>query len=131
MPKVFYGPIASANKLLKNPKVEVFFEHEPRSFKKKGDKMIVEVENLKTKAHKDIESDGAFIFVGFQANLGDFGDKLEKDEWGYVKTDEDKRTSIDGVFAVGDISSKKYRQITTAVADGTIAAISITKEIDK
>jgi len=39
-------------------------------------------------------------------------------------------TSIDGVYAVGDLRSKKYRQITTAVADGTIAAISLTRELD-
>ena len=40
------------------------------------------------------------------------------------------RTSVPGVFAVGDVISKKYRQITTAVADGTIAAIVIAKELD-
>ena len=39
-------------------------------------------------------------------------------------------TNIDGIYAVGDVRSKKYRQITTAVADGTIAAISVTKKID-
>jgi thioredoxin reductase (NADPH) len=59
-----------------------------------------------------------------------FGDTLETDDWGYIKTNEDMKTSIDGIYAVGDIRSKKYRQITTAVADGTIAAISITKELD-
>jgi thioredoxin reductase (NADPH) len=58
-----------------------------------------------------------------------FGNQLELDQWGYIKTDEDKRTNIDGVFAVGDVTSKKYRQITTAIADGTIAAIAITREI--
>jgi thioredoxin reductase (NADPH) len=40
------------------------------------------------------------------------------------------KTNIDGIYAVGDVRSKKYRQITTAVADGTIAAIAITREID-
>jgi thioredoxin reductase (NADPH) len=39
-------------------------------------------------------------------------------------------TNIEGVYAVGDLRSKKYRQITTAVADGTIAAISVTRELD-
>ena len=59
-----------------------------------------------------------------------FRDKLELDKWGYIKTDEDMRTNLPGVYAVGDVISKKYRQITTAVADGTIAAISIAKELD-
>jgi len=49
--------------------------------------------------------------------------------WGYILTDEDMKTSIPDVYAIGDIISKKYRQITTAVADGTIAAITISKEL--
>ena len=59
-----------------------------------------------------------------------FKDKLTLDSWGYIKTDEDMRISLPGVYAVGDVISKKYRQITTAVADGTIAAIAIAKELD-
>lgn len=118
-------------KAFANKKIEFVLEHEPRGFKKDGDKIIVEVEDLKTKEIKELESDGAFIFIGMKANLGMFEDKLDVDDWGYIKTDVDKRTSIDGVYAVGDVSSKKYRQITTAIADGTVAAISITRELDE
>jgi thioredoxin reductase (NADPH) len=57
-------------------------------------------------------------------------DKLELDQWGYIKTNEDMQTSIPGIYAVGDVISKKYRQITTAVADGTIAAMAIARELD-
>lgn len=117
-------------KLLANPKISVLFEHEPREFKRVGSKMITTVENLKTTAKTDITADGVFVFIGMKPNLALFGDSLELDDWGYVKTDEDKRTNIDGVYAVGDISSKKYRQITTAISDGTVAAISITRELD-
>ncbi len=117
-------------KLLANPKVNVLFKHEPRAFIKDGDKIITEVENLKTKQIIKLVSDGVFIFIGFQSNIKLFGDKLELDNWGYIKTDEDMRTNIPGVYAVGDVISKKYRQITTAVADGTIAAIAIAKELD-
>jgi thioredoxin reductase (NADPH) len=62
-------------------------------------------------------------------NIELFKDKLTLDQWGYIKTDEDMRTSMPGIFAVGDVISKKYRQITTAVADGTIAAMAIAKEL--
>jgi thioredoxin reductase (NADPH) len=117
-------------KLLANPKVNVLFEYEPRAFVKEGDQIITEVENLKTKQITKLRSDGVFIFIGFQSNINLFRDKLELDKWGYIKTDEDMRTNIPGVYAVGDVISKKYRQITTAVADGTIAAISIAKELD-
>ena len=51
------------------------------------------------------------------------------DKWGYIVTNEDRQTNLPDIYAVGDIISKKYRQITTAVADGTIAAISISKEL--
>ncbi len=117
-------------KLLANKKVSVLFEHEPRSFVREGDKMITLVENLKTKELTRLESDGVFVFIGMKPNVALFDNMLETDAWGYIKTDEDMRTSIPGIYAVGDVISKKYRQITTAVADGTIAAIAIAKELN-
>jgi thioredoxin reductase (NADPH) len=117
-------------KLLANPRVEVLFSHEPRSFSRQGDKMIVMAEDLKNRVTKKLVADGIFIFVGLKPNIDLFGGKLELDNYGYLKTDEDMRTSIKDVYAVGDVRSKKYRQITTAIADGTIAAINITKEMD-
>jgi thioredoxin reductase (NADPH) len=116
-------------KAFANPKIKFLFEHEPRAFRKEGDKMLVDVEDLKTKETKTLTTDGVFVFIGLKPNLELFKDKLKLDQWGYIVTDEDKKTSIDGVYAVGDVTSKKYRQITTAIADGTIAAIAITKEI--
>ena len=117
-------------KLFANPKISAMLEHEPRSFKRDGDKIITEVEDLKTKEIKTLVSDGVFIFIGMKPNIQLFKDKLTLDQYGYIKTDEDMRTSLPDIFAVGDVISKKYRQITTAVADGTIAAIAIAKEIN-
>ena len=116
-------------KAFENPKISFMLSHEPRAFKKVGDKMVVEVEDLKTKEMKTLTSDGIFVFIGQKPNLEMFGGALNLDKWGYIQTDEDMRTNIEGVFAVGDVGSKKYRQITTAIADGTIAAIAITREI--
>ena len=117
-------------KLFANPKISALLEHEPRSFRRDGDKIITEVEDLKTKEIKTLVSDGVFIFIGMKPNIQLFKDKLTLDQYGYIKTDEDMRTSLPDIFAVGDVISKKYRQITTAVADGTIAAIAIAKEIN-
>ncbi|MFZ4398428.1 MAG: FAD-dependent oxidoreductase [Bacteroidales bacterium] len=117
------------DKLFANPKISTLFEHEPRSFVREGNTIITEVEDLKTKQITKLKSDGVFVFIGMKPNIDLFRDKLALDNWGYIKTDEDMRTSLDGVYAVGDVISKKYRQITTAVADGTIAAIAIAKEI--
>ena len=118
------------DKVFNNPKISLLFDTEPRTFIKEGEKIVTEIENVKTKVRQKLTSDGVFIFIGMKPNIDLFRDKLELDKWGYIKTDEDMRTSIPGVFAVGDVISKKYRQITTAVADGTIAAMAIAKELD-
>lgn len=117
-------------KAFANPKIKFVFETEPRGFEKNGNKMKVQTENLKTKETNTLVADGVFIFVGMKPNTSMFEGDLETDEWGYIKTNEDMLTNIEDVYAVGDIRSKKYRQITTAVADGTIAAISVTRELD-
>jgi thioredoxin reductase (NADPH) len=117
-------------KIFANPKMKILLEHEPRSFKRDGDKMITEIEDLKTKQIKTLVSDGVFIFTGMKPNITLFKERLHLDQWNYIQTDEDMRTNLPGIFAVGDVTSKKYRQITTAVADGTIAAIAIAKELN-
>ncbi len=117
-------------KIFDDPKVNIMFEHEPREFKKYGNMdMAVVVEDLKTGEKKEVKTNGIFVFVGFIPNLESFHDKLETDQWGYLKTNENMETNIPGVFAVGDVKTKAYRQITTAVSDGTIAAITISKEL--
>jgi thioredoxin reductase (NADPH) len=117
-------------KAFKNPKISILYDREPRSFTKEGDKIITEIENVKTKESQKLISDGVFIFIGMKPNIELFKDKLELDNWGYIKTNEDMRTSLPDIYAVGDVISKKYRQITTAVADGTIAAMAIAKELN-
>jgi thioredoxin reductase (NADPH) len=119
----------AVDRLLGNPKVSAILESEPRSFTRDGDRVITEIENLRTKERTRLTSDGIFVFIGMKPNVDQFGDKLKVDKWGFISTDEDMQTNIPGVYAVGDVISKKYRQITTAVADGTIAAMAIAKEL--
>jgi thioredoxin reductase (NADPH) len=117
-------------KIFENPKVNIIFNSEPRAFVKDGDKMVTEIENLITGEHFKLVSDGVFIFIGMKPNIELFGDELQLDQWGYIKSNEHMQTSISDIYAVGDVISKKYRQITTAVADGTIAAMAIAKELN-
>ncbi len=117
-------------KAFANPKINFIFNTEPRGFEKNGNRVRVATENLKSGEKSTLEADGVFVFVGMKPNTDLIQDEIEKDDWGYIKTNEDMMTSIEGVYAVGDLRSKKYRQITTAVADGTIAAISVTRELD-
>ena len=117
-------------KVYANSKINTLFNSEPRSFSKEGDKIITEIENIKTKERTELISDGVFVFIGMRPNIELFKNKLQLDQWGYIKTDENMQTSLPDIYAVGDVISKKYRQITTAVADGTIAAMAIAKELD-
>src|SRR5690554_580978 len=80
-------------------------------------------------SHLDIE--GLFVFVGRQPGgpLVDSGIALDKE--GYIITDADMRTNIPGVFAMGDVRQKKWRQVVTAVSDGCIAALSAAEYIEE
>jgi len=118
------------DKIFANPKMNFVFNSEPRAFIKEGDKMVTEIENLLTGKRQKLLSDGVFIFIGMKPNIELFKDSLQLDQWGYIKSDENMQTSVADIFAVGDVTSKKYRQITTAVADGTIAAMAIAKELN-
>lgn len=118
-------------KAFANPKIEFVFSHEPRQFIPKENTIgEVVVEDLRTGERRSIGCDGVFVFAGMKPNLEMFKDELELDEWGYIRTDEDMKTNLPGVYAAGDATSKKYRQMTTAVADGTIAAIAIAHELE-
>ncbi|MGE5429861.1 MAG: FAD-dependent oxidoreductase [Syntrophomonadaceae bacterium] len=125
-----------ANKLAQekafaNRKIEFIFEHEPREFVKNGQSVNeVVMEDLRTHELKRLKCDGVFIFAGMKPNISEFCDNFELDNWGYVKVDSGMHTNLKDVFAVGDVASKPYRQITTAVSDGTVAAITISKEFE-
>lgn len=114
-----------------NDRIEFIFQHEPREFKKTDSGMAVAVEDLKTKEIKTLHTDGVFIFAGMQANLELCKEgRLALDQWGYIEVDRYMRTNIPDVFAVGDVAEKVYRQITIAVAEATIAAITVAKELE-
>ena len=113
-----------------NPKIDFLFGSEPRAFEQLGDKIKITYEHLKDNKTHSLISDGVFIFIGMDPNTELLGDSIETDQWGYLKTDEDMHTNLEGIYAIGDVRSKKYRQITTAVADGTIAAIALTKDLE-
>ena len=82
------------------------------------------VENKKTGAHTEVPVDGVFLAVGQAPGNGPFAPPVELDEAGYVKAGEDSRTNVPGLFAAGDCRAKSVRQLTTAAADGTVAAVA-------
>ena len=119
-------------KAFANEKIEFMFEHEPREFVKTGSSVNkVMLEDLKTHEMKTLGCDGVFIFAGMSPNISEMKELFELDQWGYIKTDSSLKSNVADVYAVGDVASKQFRQITTAVADGTVAAIALARELEK
>lgn len=125
----FKGEKATIDEVMNHPKIEVLFNE---------DLVNVEGENFVEKAiikntidgtEKEMDMDAVFGFIGTEPKTEHFKDYIELTNSGYVKTDERMRTNVNGVFAAGDVREKEYRQITTAVADGTIAALEAEKVI--
>jgi len=120
----------TAEKMMQHPKVNILWSHEPRGFDKQGERMIVTAENLKTKEMVTIERDGVFIFVGMLPNVDILKNTpLEFSKYGYIVTNENMETNIPGVYAAGDVRDKKYRQIATAVGDGTVASLEVIRNM--
>ena len=82
----------------------------------------VTIKNIQTGEMEDISCQGLFISIGRAPTTGFLQGQVDLDEVGYVVADETTRTSIPGVFAVGDVRTKPVRQIVTATADGATAA---------
>ena len=87
------------------------------------------LQNKKTGEEKWLDVEGVFIFVGILPNSG-FVD-VNKDESGFIQTDENMETSVKGIYAAGDCRVTPLRQVTTAVGDGAIAAFSAEKYISR
>lgn len=89
----------------------------------------VEIENLKTGEIQDFKTDGVFIFIGYVPNTEFLKGTLNMNKWNEIIVDSDMLTSIPGVYAAGDSIVKRYRQVTTAVGDATIAALAASNYI--
>ncbi|MCM1306416.1 MAG: thioredoxin-disulfide reductase [Firmicutes bacterium] len=88
----------------------------------------ITLKDTKTDTLNTVSVGGVFVAIGQSPNSKIFKG-VECDEFGYIVTDEDMRTSVDGIFCAGDIRRKSLRQVVTACADGAIAASTIAKEI--
>lgn len=89
----------------------------------------VVVEDLGSGERRTLDCDGAFVFAGMQPNLDPFASDFELDEYGYIRVDERMQTNVPGVYAAGDVISKRFRQMTNAVSDGTVASMALAQEL--
>lgn len=123
------------DKAFKNEKIKFMWDSKVKELGGDGILSSMVVENVKTGELTTIEADeedmtfGLFGFIGYLPKTELFKDILTLQN-GYIVTDEDMKTNIDGVFAAGDVRVKSLRQVVTAAADGAIAAVQAEKYIE-
>lgn len=122
-------------KAFKHDKLEFIWDSVITEIKGDGILESMVIKNLKTGEEKEIFADeddgtfGVFPFIGYLPATKLFDGIIDIED-GYIRTDEDMKTNIDGVFAAGDVRVKSLRQVVTATADGAIAAVQAEKYID-
>jgi thioredoxin reductase (NADPH) len=94
-----------------------------------ADNGVVTLINCNGEKESTLKADGMFVFIGQKPNTAILDGIVELDHQGYIVADGNMQTNIPGVFAAGDVIVKKHRQITTAMGDGTIAALNAVKYI--
>ncbi|MGI6727352.1 MAG: thioredoxin-disulfide reductase [Anaerovoracaceae bacterium] len=122
-------------KAFNNPKIAFLWDSVVTELNGDGVLSSMIVKNVKNgdafeiKANEEDGIFGVFVFIGYKPQTDLFEGKVDMNK-GYIITDEEMRTNIDGVFAVGDIRVKSLRQVVTAVADGAIAAVQAGKYLE-
>jgi thioredoxin reductase (NADPH) len=114
-----------------NPKINFMMQSAITAFHGNEKLVSIDIKNLLTNEVMQFNTDGVFIFIGYVPNTEFLDHAVETNQWGEIKVTNDMSTNIAGVFAAGDSIAKRYRQVTTAVSDGTIAALAASDYLHK
>ena len=90
----------------------------------------VVLENVKTHEVSNLSVNGVFPYIGIVPNVENISGQLLQDAGGFIITDETMATSVEGVFAVGDVRKTPLRQVITAASDGAVGAVYAVKYIE-
>lgn len=114
----------------KNEKIEFVWDSVVKEIK--GDNLVntVVLENVKTKEISNLSVNGVFPYIGMTPNVENISGQLQQDARGFVVTDETMSTSVEGVFAIGDVRTTPLRQVITAAADGAVGAVYAVKYLE-
>ena len=119
------------DRLKENSKIEFIWNSEVTKFNGNDDLESIDLINKKDNQTSTLKIDGVFIAIGHDPATQLFKGQLKMDDGGYIITDPDStKTSIDGVFAAGDVKDKIYRQAVTAAGMGCMAALEVEKYLD-
>jgi thioredoxin reductase (NADPH) len=114
--KVYHEPLKKAEN------IEFYWNSVVSEFVSDGKITGVKIKDVNTGEESLISCDGIFVSVGRKPATSLVKDQLNLNDSGYIIADESTKTNIPGVYAIGDVRTKKLRQVVTAVADGAIAA---------
>ena len=114
----------------KNEKLEFVWDTVVREIKGENCVSTLLVENVKSSESSEIMVDGIFPYIGILPNVDGFNGQLEQDSKGFIVTDETMKTSVDGVYAVGDVRVTPLRQVVTAASDGAIGAVYAVRYVE-
>lgn len=125
----FRGEATTLEQVKNNPKIEIMYNWDLANVDGSNFVEKAIVKNTQTREKMDIALSAIFGYIGTEPKTDLFKNYVDLNDQGYIKTDENMRTNIKGVYGAGDVRDKQFRQITTAVADGTIAALDAEKYI--
>jgi thioredoxin reductase (NADPH) len=117
------------DRAFKHPKIEFLWNKVPIEIEGKEQVESIKLRDTKTGQTSQIKVDGVFVYVGSRPNTLFLSDLVDKDETGFIKTDENLMTRTKGLYVAGDARRKSLRQISTAVGDGALAAVSLERYI--
>lgn len=114
----------------KNEKIEFIWDSVVKEIKGEDLVHTAVLENVKSGERSNLQVNGVFPYIGMVPNVEGISGQVEQDVSGFIVTDETMKTSIDGVYAVGDIRKTPLRQVITAAADGAVGAVYAVKYIE-
>lgn len=127
----FRADASAVEHLKKIENVEIIINTSPVEIVGENKVESLKIKNNITNEHSELQVDAVFPFIGLIPLTILIEEKqLNKSPLGFIEVNENMETSIEGIYAIGDIIDKKYRQISTAINDGTIAALAAKEYID-
>lgn len=118
-------------RMRKNERIELITDTVVEAMHGEGRLESLTLRNLKSGETRELAVAGVFEAIGNLPQNAAFADLVELDDEGYILADSDCRTSCEGIFAAGDCRQKRVRQLTTAAADGTVAALAAVEYLEE
>jgi thioredoxin reductase (NADPH) len=114
-------------KAFENPKIDFVWDHVVSDISGNRKISSISVRNLRTGEERKISVGGLFVAIGHEPNTSIFRGQLQLDDKGYIALTKNTKTSVEGVFAAGDVHDYRYRQAITAGGFGCMAALDVEK----